>query len=252
MDSVLPVDDPPAVNTENGGRTIPVTFHLGDAQGGAVKDLSAVRAIDMRRTACGAFGSGQTDAPVVLAAGEDPRIGYDGNHYAFNWRTPETVCGVSVVTPNSVSLFSHTLVYAYDHILKPAISQGLLGPDSVWPALCACARCLSGCVRRVARHACPLSLLYDRTSCTWAINAVAISGSVADWTRKCKAVADRWRFVQPSSIRAFSCYCSLRPVGTGRCANAHTGSWSWGRSGACPEREFELMAATPVALDSTA
>jgi len=79
-----PVDNPPVLNTDTAGRTIPVKWGLLNASGGAYTNLNAVQAIFSRQIRCPNASTDPIsgDVPVGLSG-----LTLNGTDFQFNWST---------------------------------------------------------------------------------------------------------------------------------------------------------------------
>jgi hypothetical protein len=79
-----PVDNPPVLNVDTAGRTIPVKWGLTNASGGFYLNLNAVQAIFSRQIRCPNASTDPIagDLPVGLSG-----LTISGNNFQFNWAT---------------------------------------------------------------------------------------------------------------------------------------------------------------------
>jgi hypothetical protein len=79
-----PVDNPPVLNVDNAGRTIPIKWGLRTAGGAAYLNLNAVQAIYSRQIRCPNASTDPIsgDVPVGLSG-----LTINGNDFQFNWAT---------------------------------------------------------------------------------------------------------------------------------------------------------------------
>ena len=85
-----PVDNPPVLNTDNAGRTIPVKWGLTSAGGSSFTNLNAVQAIYSRQIRCPSASSDpiSTDLPIGLSG-----LKIAGGDFQFNWATDRAWAG---------------------------------------------------------------------------------------------------------------------------------------------------------------
>jgi hypothetical protein len=79
-----PVDNPPVVNLDNAGRTIPVKWSLKDAAGKAYSNLNAVQSISSKAIKCPSAATDvvESDVPIGLSG-----LKLTGGDYVFSWAT---------------------------------------------------------------------------------------------------------------------------------------------------------------------
>jgi hypothetical protein len=85
-----PVDNPPVLNSDNAGRTIPVKWALTDAAGRAYASLDAVQAIWSREIRCPTAAQDvvELDVPVGLSG-----LKVAGGEFQLNWATQKSWAG---------------------------------------------------------------------------------------------------------------------------------------------------------------
>jgi hypothetical protein len=83
-----PVDAPPVINTGKAGRTYPLRWQLKTLNGQFVTNLSAVRSVVYKPTACSDFTGDPTDALGADTPGNTALTIVSGTTYAYNWKTP--------------------------------------------------------------------------------------------------------------------------------------------------------------------
>jgi hypothetical protein len=85
-----PVDNPPTLNTDNAGRTIPVKWSVSNASGSAYTSLSAVQSISSRQIRCPNATTDPIagDVPIGLSG-----LKLTGTDFLFNWATDKRWAG---------------------------------------------------------------------------------------------------------------------------------------------------------------
>jgi hypothetical protein len=85
-----PVDNPPTLNVDNAGRTIPVKWGLRTAGGATYTNLNGVQAIFSRQIRCPSGGTDPVsgDVPVGLSG-----LRINGGDFQFNWATDRAWSG---------------------------------------------------------------------------------------------------------------------------------------------------------------
>jgi hypothetical protein len=98
-----PIDNRPAVNIGNPGRTYPVKWQLKDASGNYISSLASVASIQYTTVSCAAFDMTLSDVIEAAATGGTV-LRYDAtaNQFIYNWQTPTTsnACYTLTVTLN--------------------------------------------------------------------------------------------------------------------------------------------------------
>ena len=85
-----PVNNPPVLNLDNAGRTIPVKWSLTNAAGQAYAQLNAVQSISSRSVACPS-GTPMSDGPDVAIGLSGLKV--TGNQFNLNWSTDKSWAG---------------------------------------------------------------------------------------------------------------------------------------------------------------
>jgi Domain of unknown function DUF11 len=94
-----PVDAPPVINTGKAGRTYPLRWRLKTLNGQFVTNLSAVRSVAYKPTACSNFAGDPSDALGADTPGNTALTIVTGTTYAYNWKTPtQPGCYILFVT----------------------------------------------------------------------------------------------------------------------------------------------------------
>ncbi|HSB37906.1 MAG TPA: PxKF domain-containing protein [Gaiellaceae bacterium] len=85
-----PVDNPPVLNVDNAGRTIPIKWALTNASGAYYTNLNAVQAINQRQIRCPNASTDpiSSDVPVGLSG-----LRINGTDFQFNWATDRAWAG---------------------------------------------------------------------------------------------------------------------------------------------------------------
>jgi hypothetical protein len=101
-----PVHNAPVINAGKGGRTYPVKWQLGDANGQPIATLGAVSSITYKPSSCASFTTDPTGSAAASTPGASG-LRYDAAAapYQLNWATPGAGCYTLFLTLDSGQVF---------------------------------------------------------------------------------------------------------------------------------------------------
>jgi len=88
-----PVDNLPAVNVGNAGRTIPIKWQLSDASGAPVSSLLSLTSLLSNTIACDASPSDLLEEQLLSPGGTVFRYDAASNEFIYNWQTSKSWAG---------------------------------------------------------------------------------------------------------------------------------------------------------------
>ena len=88
-----PIENPPTVNVGQAGRAFPIKWRLKDANGVAIRTLSAVRSISRLRLASCASGGQDTIEDSVDVATSELKYDTGAGQYQYSWKTEASDAG---------------------------------------------------------------------------------------------------------------------------------------------------------------